>query len=131
MKINWDTVLAWVLGLTFVFPVIPAAIFGGYYLIAGNNKESTPVIRTVDEDSTQTTESQSTGIDYDADTYEEIHGDSDCTSDCSGHDAGYEWARDNDVCDPYFDAGNSESFAEGVVAYAYDNCYYSRDGEPI
>jgi len=45
-----------------------------------------------------------------------------CTSDCSGHEAGYDWAYDNDVCDTEFDGGNSESFAEGVRAYSEENC---------
>lgn len=45
-----------------------------------------------------------------------------CTDDCSGHDAGYEWASDNDVCDASYSDGNSNSFDEGVRAYAEDNC---------
>lgn len=52
------------------------------------------------------------------------NGTSDCTSDCSGHDAGYEWAEAKGICDPEYDNGNSDSFNEGVQAYAYDNCYY-------
>ena len=56
--------------------------------------------------------------------YYSSHGSSDCTQDCSGHEAGYSWAEENEVCDPDFDGGNSESFAEGVRAYAEDNCYY-------
>lgn len=46
-----------------------------------------------------------------------------CTSDCSGHEAGYEWAEDNEICDPYYDGGNSQSFDEGVRAWAEDYCY--------
>ena len=46
-----------------------------------------------------------------------------CTDDCSGHEAGYQWAEDNDVCDEEFDGGNSESFNEGVRSYAEDYCY--------
>lgn len=49
-------------------------------------------------------------------------GDYTCTSDCSGHEAGYEWAEANDVCDEDFDGGNSVSFAEGVRAWAEDGC---------
>jgi hypothetical protein len=45
-----------------------------------------------------------------------------CTSDCSGHSAGYEWGSDNDICDTEYDNGNSESFNEGVREYAEDNC---------
>lgn len=41
-----------------------------------------------------------------------------CTNDCSGHEAGYEWAEENDVDDPDDCDGNSESFIEGCQAYA-------------
>ena len=41
-----------------------------------------------------------------------------CTDDCGGHEAGYEWARDKDIEDPELCGGKSESFIEGCVAYA-------------
>ena len=62
---------------------------------------------------------------------EPTYGSYECTEDCSGHDAGYEWAKDNDICDPDYSGGNSDSFAEGVVAYAYEYCYYSDGENPI
>ena len=40
-----------------------------------------------------------------------------CTDDCSGHEAGYEWAEENEVTDPDDCDGNSESFIEGCRAY--------------
>lgn len=40
-----------------------------------------------------------------------------CTEDCSGHDAGYEWAQNNDMTDPDDCGGNSQSFVEGCRAY--------------
>jgi len=45
-----------------------------------------------------------------------------CTEDCSGHEAGYEWAEDNDISDIYDCGGNSDSFIEGCQAYVED--YY-------
>lgn len=54
-------------------------------------------------------------------TYSENYGTSECTIDCSGHDAGYEWAQDNDITDTEYSEGNSESFNEGVRAYAEEN----------
>ena len=54
-------------------------------------------------------------------TYEDAYGSSDCTSDCSGHDAGYEWAQANDITETDYDAGKSDSFNEGVRAYAEEN----------
>lgn len=40
-----------------------------------------------------------------------------CTIDCSGHEAGYDWAEDHDINDPDDCTGNSESFIEGCRAY--------------
>ena len=44
-----------------------------------------------------------------------------CTDDCSGHEAGYEWAADKGISDPSDCGGNSESFIEGCEAYANEN----------
>jgi len=46
----------------------------------------------------------------------------DCTVDCSGHEAGYDWAEehgiaDGDDCDVAGEDSNSPSFAEGCHAY--------------
>jgi hypothetical protein len=41
-----------------------------------------------------------------------------CTADCSGHEAGYEWAEENGIDDPDDCDGNSDSFIEGCQAYA-------------
>ena len=41
-----------------------------------------------------------------------------CTEDCSGHEAGYEWAKDREVEDEVDCSGNSESFIDGCRAYA-------------
>lgn len=47
-----------------------------------------------------------------------------CTVDCSGHEAGYNWAADNDITDPNDCGGNSWSFIEGCEAYAEENGGY-------
>lgn len=53
-----------------------------------------------------------------------------CTEDCSGHEAGYEWAEEEGIEDPDDCGGNSDSFIEGCQAYAeemqeeYDDEYY-------
>ena len=41
-----------------------------------------------------------------------------CTQDCSGHKAGYEWARRKGISDPARCGGKSQSFIEGCMAYA-------------
>jgi hypothetical protein len=45
----------------------------------------------------------------------------DCTGDCSGHNAGYEWAADKGIDEPGDCGGNSVSFIEGCEAYANEN----------
>jgi hypothetical protein len=44
-----------------------------------------------------------------------------CTVDCSGHEAGYEWAEEHDIHDPDECGGKSQSFIEGCRAWAEDN----------
>jgi len=41
-----------------------------------------------------------------------------CTDDCSGHEAGYNWAEKNGIIDPGDCGGKSNSFIEGCEAYA-------------
>lgn len=45
-------------------------------------------------------------------------GDYGCTEDCSGHEAGYEWAEQQGVTDPDECGGYSWSFEEGCRQYA-------------
>ena len=41
-----------------------------------------------------------------------------CTQDCSGHRAGYEWAKRKGVTSQQECTGNSRSFVEGCLAWA-------------
>lgn len=41
-----------------------------------------------------------------------------CVSDCSGQDAGYDWAEQKGIVDPNDCSGNSDAFFEGCMAYA-------------
>lgn len=42
----------------------------------------------------------------------------DCIGDCSGHEAGYNWAEEKGIDDPSDCGGNSSSFIEGCESYA-------------
>ena len=44
--------------------------------------------------------------------------DWECTGDCGGHNAGYEWAESKGIDDPSDCGGNSQSFIEGCMSYA-------------
>ena len=50
-----------------------------------------------------------------------------CTDDCSGHEAGYEWAEQNGITDANDCGGNSQSFIEGCESYTEE--YGSPDEE--
>lgn len=52
--------------------------------------------------------------------YDTFHG-YECTEDCSGHEAGYEWAENNDISNVYDCDGNSQSFIEGCEAFVEEN----------
>jgi len=41
-----------------------------------------------------------------------------CTQDCSGHKAGYKWAKKKGIKNPGDCTGKSQSFIEGCWAYA-------------
>lgn len=49
-----------------------------------------------------------------------------CTEDCSGHEAGYEWADENGIDDMDDCGGSSNSFIEGCESYVEEN--YSDEG---
>lgn len=50
----------------------------------------------------------------------EDNGNYDCTGDCSGHEAGFAWAQQNDIDDASGCGGRSQSFIEGSEAFAED-----------
>ena len=72
-----------------------------------------------DEDTLDTSEAaQQSAIDELEDqTYEDVMGSDECTEDCSGHNAGWEWAKKNEMLNPDDCSGDSESFIEGCKAY--------------
>jgi len=55
-------------------------------------------------------------------SYVEARGTADCTSDCSGHEAGWDWAERYEICSLEYDNGKSVSFDEGVHAWAEVHC---------
>jgi len=52
-----------------------------------------------------------------------------CTDDCSGHEAGYNWAEENGITDPSDCGGNSDSFIEGCESYGEEQSYEGVYGE--
>ena len=62
-------------------------------------------------------------------TYEDVMGSDACTEDCSGHDAGWEWAKKHEIFDPDECSGNSDSFIEGCKAYGEEVERRTNDAE--
>lgn len=54
----------------------------------------------------------------DGEAFEDVGDTSLCTDDCSGHNAGFEWAKKHEIVDAGNCGGNSQSFIEGCQAYA-------------
>jgi len=50
-----------------------------------------------------------------------------CTDDCSGHQAGWDWAERNGVTETHECGGRSQSFIEGCLAYVEET--YGDDAE--
>ena len=81
---------------------------------------------SADADSTNANSSNVHNPDEDqSEDSKEFHGYP-CTQDCSGHEAGYNWAEqhsinDVDSCDQAGETSNSPSFAEGCKAYVEEN----------
>ncbi|MBP6924258.1 MAG: hypothetical protein KBC62_03170 [Candidatus Pacebacteria bacterium] len=57
---------------------------------------------------------------YYEDTSEYFNGDP-CTGDCSGHEAGYEWAEEENIRDIDDCSGNSTSFNEGCESWVEEH----------
>jgi hypothetical protein len=52
-------------------------------------------------------------------SYRDVAGTADCTSNCSGHEAGFEWARENGVTQAWdCPSSGNRSFLEGCDAFA-------------
>ena len=51
----------------------------------------------------------------------ETFGGNECTDDCSGHQAGYDWAEQNEVDDEDACDTPSQSFNEGCQSYVDDS----------
>ena len=50
-------------------------------------------------------------------SYEQENGSGDCTSDCSGHDAGWQYAKEHELSDASQCTGDSDSFVAGCKSY--------------
>jgi hypothetical protein len=105
MKNNFQNVFGYILMGAIILSVVYA-----FYALAKSSDLSEDI--TTDTDSVEY-------YPYSSDNSSEVTSDNwECTDDCSGHEAGYAWAEENGITDPYECSGNSDSFIEGCEAYA-------------
>lgn len=79
---------------------------------AAAHSESQDASENFDEDAARA----DAASDLTGQTFQDVGDTSRCRQDCSGHDAGFQWAQDNDVTDAS-DCSGSGSFADGCEAY--------------
>lgn len=93
---------------------LTAAVFSAVFLLSGCSDysketiEESPIFRQTPaiEDSNLSNQEPQTFNGYE------------CTDDCSGHEAGYNWAEEKGITDLSDCGGNSNSFIEGCESYA-------------
>lgn len=101
------------------YAVIGVLLFGAYKCSQSDHDPAGAVAaRTYDEDAARERAEEGARDAVSGTTYEEQGRPYGCTDDCSGHDAGYRWAEENEVTDASDCSGNSQSFVEGCEAYA-------------
>lgn len=97
--------------------IIIAIIWGLSFLFSGKEESSSYEPR-YDNSSTARDQDYS---DYEYEEEPQYFGDYECTDDCSGHEAGYNWAEENGIEDEGDCGGNSNSFIEGCQSYVEEN----------
>lgn len=101
--------------------VLVLAVFGIAKCVEGRSSghgDTAAYSAGVDPDEVREDATADAVADLGASSYQYEVGSYACTEDCSGHDAGWEWAAQNDVTDASDCYGQSTSFEEGCVAFA-------------
>lgn len=125
-KLKWAALVAGVIALAVILQDRPSAVSAEEDAVAAANATTDAAATAADaaadayKAATEATAARSAYY-APSPTYEDVHGASECTSDCSGHDAGYAWAEENGIEDASDCGGNSQSFIEGCEAYVEDN----------
>lgn len=93
-----------------------------YFLLSKNstNQTSTSTFHNSNSSDYLGNSNEDENLDYEDEDTLTFRG-YECTEDCSGHEAGYEWAEEKGIDDPEDCGGNSGSFIEGCQAYAEEN----------
>lgn len=107
--------------LVFWVVVIGALIWWDHSQSSTPSSASPRVSNSTDSDASYSSKSYDRSVDSSSSDSRTFDGYT-CTVDCSGHEAGYQWAEEHDIddeeaCDTAADHSNSPSFGEGCKAY--------------
>lgn len=97
-----------------------------FFLFSSNNNKSRTSqfgnFSTSTDTDDNSYDAQAPTEEYETDNSLEFNG-YECTDDCSGHEAGYEWAEEHGISQDDVDnySGNSNSFMEGMQSYVDEN----------
>lgn len=113
-------IIGWVIGLGIIWFVF----FGYNSLVSSGNTvnnslETSPVNSSDSSDNNTESNQDEANIDTSATEFNGYP----CTVDCSGHEAGYDWAQEHGITQEDVDnySGNSNSFMEGMQSYVDEN----------
>lgn len=113
------SIIGWIIGIAIIW-----LIFSGFNSLVGSSTttsgSSGTSTSTFYESSDNNIESNQTEEDTNTDL--EFNGYP-CTVDCSGHEAGFDWAEEKGITQDDVDnySGNSDSFREGMQSYVDEN----------
>ncbi|MBI4035908.1 hypothetical protein HY383_03080 [Candidatus Daviesbacteria bacterium] len=112
--------MKWIIGITAFFLLI--SLIFNTSSNSSSTKNDTSVTTTVDYPD-ENIESDQTEEDVNIDSGPTEFNGYPCTGDCSGHEAGYEWAEEHGITQDDVDnySGNSNSFMEGMQSYVDEN----------
>lgn len=97
-----------------LFLVLAGIGIGGYLFLSISQAQPTPTRPSIAD---QALDVQADAIVNERREYRGYE----CTSDCSGHEAGYEWAANQGVDNEDDCVSNSNSFTEGCLSYLEDD----------
>jgi hypothetical protein len=111
-----------------------STVFWAVFLLSGCSEQTSTQSQShsqpLTKESISTYESTSIAEYDEPEVYEEsTFNGYECTDDCSGHEAGYEWAEEQEITDPSDCDGNSNSFIEGCESYADEQQSDSYDSD--
>lgn len=111
-------IIGWIIGIIILWFILSGSnsLVGSSQTTDQNSNSSSADHYNSVDDNTGSGQEEDTGEELEFSGYQ-------CTDDCSGHNAGYDWAEEHGVTQEDVDnySGNSNSFMEGMQSYVDEN----------